>query len=67
MEPQTRTGDVTNCPQCGLDHGTRTFFRKKDGTGADSHPLWYTFCPEEANPIALVLDKEGKEKIVAIN
>jgi len=67
MEPQSRDIEVTSCPQCGLDHGTRTLFHHKDASRADVHPLWYAFCPETADPIALVLDKDGNEKIVAIN
>ncbi len=69
VEPSgaTRSVDVKACPRCGFDHKARTFFRHTDANGADVHPLWYALCPETADPLMLVKDRAGKEKVVKID
>ena len=49
------------CPRCYEDHEALPFWSSERNPGR----LW-ALCPVEADPLILVEDRDGKEKIVAI-
>jgi hypothetical protein len=59
--------DVKACPRCGLDHKGQTFYHHTGPHGTEVNPPWYTFCPETADPLALVKDGKDGEKVVKID
>jgi hypothetical protein len=62
-----KTIDVESCAACGEDHPALPFWRNLDSASVPSHPEWIGMCPEEGEPLAVLEDLEGKEKVVAVD
>lgn len=62
-----RRVDVKACPRCGEDHDALPFWANRDAFGVlVKSPPYYAYCPETADPLALMPDKEGNEKVIRV-